>query len=181
MLNSKLYLKTIFIVGILGVVLGGCGKSSSVGSVKNEEISDKKEVVDNPSVDMVDDFINEKTYLEIAKFNYMNENMHVLLHKKSSKNSKSLPGGKKNKLYPGDIQRVIKQDNLFEVSSELIDGDFINKLSIANKSSRISVDVDRDKDLVVVNLFRDEQLIKSRELSFELFADSAADRYYEEN
>ena len=58
---------------------------------------------------------------------------------------------------------------------------FVQKLYIENKSSRISVVVDRDRGVVRVSLFRDDLLIKDQELEFELFADSAVDRYYEEN
>ncbi len=188
MSDIKLYLKTIFIMAVGGILIG-CGESKSIGiangGVNNSKINDEKIVVEDPSKDIVaDKFINEKTYLEIAKFNYMNESMHVLLHKKSSKSSKSLnslPGGSKNKLYPGDIQKLIKQNNLFEISSQLIDDNFINKLYIENKSSKISVDVDRDRGVVVVSLFRDKRLITSKELNFDLFADSSADRYYKED
>ncbi len=179
--TSKIFVKTIFTMIVLGGTLGGCGKSSSIKGVENEVVNDEKIIADNSSGVITDDFINEKTYLEIAKFNYMNENMHLLLHKKVSKNSKSLPGGNKNRSYPGDIQKLIKQNNLFEVSSELMSDNFINKLYIENKSSKISVDVDRDRGVVVVSLLRDGKAIKSEELNFELFADSAVDRYYEED
>ncbi len=179
--TSKIFVKTIFTIVVLGGILGGCGKSSSIKGVENEVANEEKIIVDNPSGVIFDDFINEKTYLEIAKFNYMNENMHLLLHKKVSKSSKSLPGGNENRSYPGDIQKLVKQNNLFEISSELMSDNFINRLYIENKSSKISVDVDRDRGVVVVSLFRDGKIIKSEELNFELFADSAVDRYYEED
>ncbi len=173
--------KGLYLLLCLGFVLGisGCGDSNSISNSDSSSSSDEKIVVDNPDSVILDNFINENTYLEIARFSYMNENAHILRNK-SSRISKSLPGGSKNKLYPGDIQKLIKQNNLFEVSSELMSDNFVKELNIENKSSKISVVVDRDSGIVVVSLFRADVLVESRELNFELFADSAVDRYYEE-